>query len=273
MTFDIQHYLNRIGLDCERIDTTPQGLARLQRAQISSIAFENMDPLTGTVPDIDPAALWTKLIVDRRGGYCLELNRLFAEALTALGFTVAPFLGRVRKGASVGGARTHHMLIVSIDGEEYLADSGFGGQAPVEPVKIGTSEPQTVGHETFRVRWDDATGEHVLERLNGETWFALYSFDRAPVAPLDFEAANVVCARWDKAPFPFHLMMTIATPEGRNNLFNRDLKRIRNGAVESVKITTLAEFEHTMSELFLLPPNAELYLRVWDKIAVSPSSD
>lgn len=267
MTFEIEKYLERTGLSGRKIPVTPEGLAMLQLAQASAIAFENMDPLTGLVPDLAPAALWQKLVVNRRGGYCLELNALFGQALDALGFAARPVLGRVRMGAPTGGPRSHHAFVVSFADGDYLADTGFGGPAPAMPVRLGDSAPQVIRGETFRMRADAATGEDVLERRNGDDWFALYGFDSVEVEAPDYEAANFICARWDKAPFPFHLMMTIVTEDGRNNLFNREVKQIRGSGIETMELGSLTEFETAMMELFRLPPDRALYQRVWEKLS------
>ncbi|PKP70283.1 MAG: hypothetical protein CVT82_07200 [Alphaproteobacteria bacterium HGW-Alphaproteobacteria-4] len=66
--------------------------------------------LAGRLPGLAPHAVWRKSVLERRGGYCLELNALLGYALTALGFRAEPVLGRVRMGAAVGGPRTHLAL-------------------------------------------------------------------------------------------------------------------------------------------------------------------
>src|SRR5690606_16267355 len=82
--FDPEAYLARLAIDAPKPGA--DGLAALQEAQLSAIAFENLDPLTGRVPDLDPQALADKLLARRRGGYCFELNSLFGRALSAFGF-------------------------------------------------------------------------------------------------------------------------------------------------------------------------------------------
>jgi N-hydroxyarylamine O-acetyltransferase len=266
MTFNPDRYLARVGLKAGDITPDANGLARLQLAQTSTIPFENFEPLTGGVPALDGKSLWQKLVADRRGGYCLELNSLFGMALEAFGFEATPVLGRVRMGAPHGGPRAHHAFVVTINGEEYLADTGFGGPAPVLPVRLGTQEPRNVRGETFRIRMDETSGEEVLERLNGEDWFSLYGFDRVAVSPPDYEAANFVCARWDKSPFPHHLMMTIVTEGGRNSLFNRTLKRVREGKTEQEDLTSFARFKEAMGDRFGLPEDEPLYRNAWDRL-------
>ncbi|MCL6707546.1 arylamine N-acetyltransferase [Pseudomonas sp. R2.Fl] len=259
-------YLRRIRLSDGAIEPTVEGLGRLQAAQMRSIAFENIDVFLGQVPDLGEAALWNRLVLGRRGGYCLELNGLFARALAAQGFQAVEILGRVRMGAASGGPRVHHALVVDIAGEEWLADTGFGGPGPVGPVSLSRGGPQVIGGDTFRVRKDGSTGEHVLERLNGDEWFSLYGFDRVPVTAPDFAAANVVCARWELSPFPNHLMMTIATPEGRVSVFDRSVRRVLGGRPESREIGSLSELLTLFVDVFGLDVEPGVAEAVWRRL-------
>jgi len=266
MTFDKNTYLARIGLADIDIRPDVEGLARLQAAQIGTIPFENIDVLLGSVPDLDPAAIWRKTVAGGRGGYCFEVNQLFGAALTAFGFKAAPVLGRVRMGAPSGGPRAHHAFVVTIDGCEWLADTGFGGPGPRLPVDLSNEAPQMIAGERFRVVRDAASGEQVLQRLNGETWFALYGFDRVPVAAPDYLAANFVCARWEMSPFPNHLMMTIGRDDGRTSVFNRDVRHVRGGGVEVRTLASEAELADLLVASFGLNLDAVTVAGVWAKI-------
>lgn len=266
MHFDLDRYLVRIGVTETPLAANPQTLGQLQLAQARHIPFENMDPLTGKVPDLDPQAIWNKLIDARRGGYCFELNALFGAALSALKFQLTPIMARVRNGAERGGPRSHMAFLVKIGDATYLSDCGFGGGAPLTPVLLDTDGPQTVFGEVYRIRLDRETGEEVLERETADGWYALYGFERAPAFQPDFEAANFVCARWEKAPFPNNLMMARVTKDGRNTLFNRGLKITRQSASEMRQLETFTEFEEAMTGLFKLPALPALFGAVWDRI-------
>jgi len=93
-SFDLSAYLDRIGLK-QPPPATAEGLAQVQRAHRLAIPFENLDVILGRGIRIDSASVFAKLVTARRGGYCFEQNRLFEDALIALGFTVRPLLARV----------------------------------------------------------------------------------------------------------------------------------------------------------------------------------
>ena len=153
MCFDLPAYLTRIGLnDCA---PTLEGLRAVQMAQLIAIPFESVQPFLGQVPDVSPEGLWTKLVDERKGGFCFEVNTLFGAALQAIGFESRPVFCRVRMGAAQGGARSHLAHIVTIGGVNWLADAGFGGQTQPEPVRLGTGEPQHLRDHAFRTFRDD----------------------------------------------------------------------------------------------------------------------
>lgn len=202
--FDLSAYLDRVGLaDCPR---SASGLALLQAAQMRAIPFEAIDPLLGFTPDLSLDSIAAKLVHGGRGGYCYELNLLLEAALLALGFAPRRALARVRMGKPSGGPRTHLALEVAIDGIVWLVDAGFGGPAPLVPLRRDADAPQHAPNGTYVLRDDAATGDRVVW-LDGDEPFALYSLDGAAVTDGDIAAANHVSATWAGAPFPNHLMV------------------------------------------------------------------
>ncbi len=259
--FDLSAYLARIGAAPEA--PSARALAALQAAQMRAIPFENIDVLLGAVPDLDPDALATKLVDQRRGGYCLELNGLFGRALAALGYPVRPVLGRVRMGAAQGGPRAHLAHVVSVGGRRFLADTGFGGPGASVPLDIDARTAIETPLGVYRLRVDAASGERVLERREQEAWFALWSFDDVAVQPPDVIAANVVCARWDGAPFPAHLMASVLRGAGRASLF--DLTLSLDGARRT--LASRAELAAALSEVFGLTLDTARVAAVWSRLA------
>ena len=265
MSFNIDTYLDRIGH--HHAAPSPEALKALQAAQLAAIPFENTEPLLGIVPDLGKDAIWRKLVSERRGGYCLELNALFGMALEALGYEAAPILGRVRMGAPTGGIRAHLAHVVSFGDLSFLADVGFGGPAPERPLKIGSATPQVDRLGTFRLRDDAATGEKVLERETPEGWFALYGFDRVPVTDADRLGANFFCAKFPGSPFPCHIMLNRVTAEGRVSLFDLHLTAPDGErAIES-----RSDLSRVLRERFGLNDH-DLASRVWVRVTTDKAA-
>lgn len=236
MTFQLNDYLQRIALD--KPEPTVAGLAQLQQAQLSAIAFENINPLLGVIPELETPALVEKILDNGRGGYCFELNGLLGLALDELGFAYQPIMARVRMGRSEGGPRHHLAYIVEAESQSWLVDAGFGGPSHFHPLVLGTEREQQQGHNIFRIRYEDHSEESVLERRQDGDWFALYSFDRATVRRCDLDAANVLCATWDQSLLAQNLLLCRNTESGWIQLFNTHFTKVRAGEQTSIVVET-----------------------------------
>ena len=67
---DLPAYLDRVGQ--REGDPTAETLARLHRAHVAAIPFENLDVVVGRGVRVDLEAVQDKLVRHDRGGYCYE---------------------------------------------------------------------------------------------------------------------------------------------------------------------------------------------------------
>src|SRR5258706_8881452 len=112
---DITAYLNRIA-HRGPIEPTGETLRALHLAHLLAVPFENLDIGLGRPIVLDQAALFDKIVVRRRGGFCYELNGLFAALLRALGFEVTMLSAGVgRAGGGFGPEFDHLTLLVTTD--------------------------------------------------------------------------------------------------------------------------------------------------------------
>ncbi|NMO92219.1 arylamine N-acetyltransferase [Actinomycetospora sp. TBRC 11914] len=119
---DVAEYLARIGASAE------DDLATLTDRHYHAVPFENLSIHLGEPIDTHPDALFDKIVRRHRGGFCYELNGLFAALLAELGYDVA-FLGaRVHAGETDTAPLAHQALRVTGDDRvARLVDVGFGG--------------------------------------------------------------------------------------------------------------------------------------------------
>lgn len=73
----VQAYLDRINY-AGPTDVSLKTLSALQEAHLQNVPYENLDILAGKHLSLAPASLYDKIVVRHRGGYCFELNGLFA---------------------------------------------------------------------------------------------------------------------------------------------------------------------------------------------------
>src|SRR5690606_30227601 len=161
-SFDLDAYLKRIRYTGPHTPTL-NTLRAIHALHPAAIPFENLNPLLRIPVTLDPASLHAKLVEAKRGGYCFEQNLLFKDALEAIGFPVTGLAARViwNRGEDAITSRSHMLLLVEIEGEQYIADVGFGGQTLTAPLRLELDVEQETPHEPFRLIEHD--GDFLLQ--------------------------------------------------------------------------------------------------------------
>jgi len=143
---DTGTYLKRIEYT-EPVKPDAQTLHGLQAAHMLHVPFENLDIRLKRPIRLDEQSLWNKIVTNKRGGFCYELNGLFAWLLKQIGFNVTYLNARVydREG-NLGIEFDHLTLLVQIPGrnERWLADVGFGDSFII-PLSFEGAGEQTQG--------------------------------------------------------------------------------------------------------------------------------
>jgi N-hydroxyarylamine O-acetyltransferase len=135
---ELSAYLRRIRFDGS-VRSDLATLRAIHRAHQYAIPFENLDVLLRRPVVLDVEANYDKIVCQRRGGWCYELNGVMGWALKEIGFEVMRMSAgvmRVRAGDAVLG--NHLCLLICLD-QRYLVDVGFGGSL-VEPLPLSASE-------------------------------------------------------------------------------------------------------------------------------------
>lgn len=212
---DIDGYLKRINYNGSR-EVNAETLRALQVAHLLSVPFENLSIHSGEPIVLNDDALYTKIVDQRRGGFCYECNGLFAGLLRALGFDVAMLAaGVARTDGSFGPIFDHMALMVTLD-ERWLGDVGFG-ESFMEPLLLDTRADQQQGTRSFRLIEQD---NHIvlMRRNEGEEWQSQYRFTLQPYTFSDYEE---MCRFHQTSPdshFTKGLICSRATEDGRITL-------------------------------------------------------
>lgn len=250
---DLGAYCARIGYSGP-LTPTLETLAALLELHPAAIPFEAIDVLLDRGVDLAPAAVDAKLLGARRGGYCYEHNGLFKRVLEAIGFDVEGLIARVNWMAPPDAPLsppTHMVLRVTIGGEAWLADVGFGSCVPTAPLHLNSSEPQQTGHEAFR--FVPMARELQLEALIEDEWRPIYRITGAPQMDVDYELPNWYTATHPSSHFRHRLIVTRTTPEARHILAGRRLTVRAPDGVAERRMLTADEIERELAERFTLP--------------------
>lgn len=227
--FDREAYLQRINYDGEITPTLDQ-LKALHHAQLYTIPFENFDILLGRGINLEPRALFNKLVHKRRGGYCFELNGLFLMALKAFGFDARPLLGRVHITGTPTG-RGHQIELVTLQGRQWIADVGFGSDTPRAPIPLELDQPKI--HDGQKIRLIDADHFGIMvQAFKEDEWQDLYSFDLSHVCSADIDYGNHFSSTHPSSIFTFARVAALPVHDGVIAIFDTTLKRTISGKEE-----------------------------------------
>jgi N-hydroxyarylamine O-acetyltransferase len=256
----LKKYFERIGYSGTAVADL-ETLQTIHRLHTSSIPFENLNPLLHWPVKLDIESLQEKIINNRRGGYCFEHNILLGEALRQIGFEVRWLGGRVLWNRPEGtvNARTHMLLQVSINGEKFIADAGFGGLTLTGALRLQAEIEQTTPHEPFRLILQGE--EYTLEAKVREEWKPLYFFSLQEQMIKDYEVMSWYLCNHPESHFIKTLRAAISGPGVRYALNNNEFAIHRlNSGTERKTFATSDEVMNVLQNIFLiqLPGTPEL---------------
>lgn len=225
ITFD--PYLKRLGLR-KRLKPNLSNLGRLQKAHVLQIPFENLDIHAQIPIELDIARIFQKVILNKRGGFCYELNGLFYELLTHLGYEVRRVSARVYSVEKGYSPEFDHMaLIVTIENQEYLSDVGFG-EFSFGPIALQWPSQQLDQRGVFHV--DEHPDEYICISKDDDKAEKTPEYKFKPIARA-FGDFHGMCQYQQEDPnshFRAKPLISMATAKGRITLVGRELK-IRRG--------------------------------------------
>lgn len=246
---------------CQRIGYTAPltadiaTIASLMKQQVFSIPFENLDVQAGNTVSMTPEKIVDKILYHYRGGYCYELNGIFAMVLAAMDipyyFVAArPMFYPARR------PRTHMVIVATIDGQDYLCDLGFGNYGIREPIALSSTKSANTEQEIlqdgnrYKIERDER-GFYTLSAYVDDLWQAQYAFDEYPQEWIDFIPANHFNSTHPDALFVRKLLVLQHTKTGRNLLLDDTLKTSHNGET-TTRTVSKEEIESVLWDVFAL---------------------
>lgn len=241
---------------CERIKFkgTPQAdletLKLLHLRHLLSVPFENLDIHAGRKIILEPDAIYRKIVEKNRGGFCYEMNGLFYEVITQLGFKAKRVSARVYNEKNEPGREFDHMaIIVHINGEDWLADVGFGDSF-LEPLRM---QPELVQKQCGKL--------YKIIKVNGETFKTVYSENGSEyknmylfsLIPRELADYNEMCVYQQTSPdshFVRNTICTLARTSGRITLSGLKMIETKNGTKTETVLKDNDEFIGKLKDLF-----------------------
>ncbi|HXV41887.1 MAG TPA: arylamine N-acetyltransferase [Anaerolineae bacterium] len=243
----IEAYLKRINYTGP-LAPTAETLQALHQAHLLAVPFENLDIHLGRPIILEETALYRKIVERRRGGFCYELNGLFAALLRALGFEVTLLSARVSRGDDSFSQEFDHLtLLVQLE-ERWLADVGFG-ECFREPLRLDEPGEQVQPLGVYRLTQDNDAWVY-WGHEEALSWQPQYQFTLQPRRLADFAGMCHYHQTSPESHFTQKRICSLATPEGRVSLSDSWLIITANSRREERELVGRGEYEAALREWF-----------------------
>ena len=245
--------INNLKAYLERINyhgpTVPSGetLRALQLAHLRTVPFENLSIHAREPIVLEDAALFTKIVEHRRGGFCYECNGLFAALLRTLGFDVTMLSAEVANANGGYSQPFDHMALLVRAAQRWLVDVGFGDSF-LEPLLLDERGEQVEGKRAYKIVDED--GYLVMMRRELNTWTPQYRFT---LQPYQYEDYAGMCRYHQTSPeshFTQKRVCSLATESGRITLSEMRLIETRDDERHERVLANQEEYDAALQRHF-----------------------
>jgi N-hydroxyarylamine O-acetyltransferase len=217
---DKAKYLERIS--CRDVTgITDAVLINLHRQHLYQIPFENLDVYYSRMFDLEIGRVYQKVVHERRGGFCYELNLLFNWLLREIGFDSRIIAARIVDEQGTLGPAFDHMCVYVKTENAFLVDVGYGDLF-ITPLEI-KSGVQYDGRNYFCIDKTDGQDYLLSMSADGVDFQRRYTFSLDSVKEEDFHASCLDKQKNPNSYFVKNVVCTKPTDTGRVTIFNDKL--------------------------------------------------
>lgn len=249
LSIDINSYLNRIKENRE--SPSLAYLKRLHRAHLIHIPFENLDIHYGQKIILDYKRIFNKLILNKRGGFCYELNGLFYHLLYHLGFDCFLISASIlnEESGAFGKEFDHMAIIVRLDEMMWLVDVGYG-KGMIFPKKVVKDLIQMDYTDYWRLIVDPDEIYFLQVSSDSNSFITKYKFEPKEREFIQFIDQCENHQTSPTSPFRQKKLITRLTENGRITLTDRQLKIMELGVSTETPILNEDEFISKLDQHF-----------------------
>lgn len=250
------NYLTTLGLSQPKAPSL-DFLRTFTERHLERFSFNNLAVLLHQEISLQSQAILHKVVQQGLGGYCFEHNKLAYEALSLCGFEVRLVLARVINNDERPVPRTHRMTLVTLAGEHYLVDIGFGAACPIKPLALANRLPQQAGFERYQVVQNNQQ-EYELWQLRENGPFLLYRFDLAHYSDADCEMGHFYSHKHPHAVFVNNLVVSQKSARETYVITNERLTHHSASGRESRLIASSESLFEALTQVFKLSIEQEV---------------
>lgn len=209
-----------------------EALRLLTRAHLENVPFEDLEPfLDRRSPSLEEDRLFEKIVEQRRGGYCFELNKAFYLLVTALGYEADRMAARIVYHRDEPRPFSHRVSVVKADGKRWFCDVGFGGPGPKGALEFAPDITQEIFGDCYRFRFTGT--DAVLQLLEDGRFTDVLIICTRPCTEADFVPLNGYFGYHPDSVFTQRRVLYRCLPDGIVSLVGSELRITRSRVSES----------------------------------------
>ena len=215
----VKKILKRIGLDSsKKYMPTLETLQLLQKQYMLTVPYENLDFHLHKEFSTDLLKVFEKIVLNNRGGICYESHTLFLYLLQHIGYDAYWIFAKVDDLTYIGKDYPHLVILVHIDGIDYLVDVA-NGQNVREPMNMDDPNLISVAEDNqYKIEPIENTYT-LLVHNKQQDWFPRYSFTKEQKHQSDFKDTFKNDYK-NKEATNIPLLITLAKENGRVTMHN-----------------------------------------------------
>ncbi|MFT5757893.1 MAG: N-hydroxyarylamine O-acetyltransferase [Alteromonadaceae bacterium] len=244
-----QAYLSDLNIEQKPLDIT--FLNEVQSKHIAQYSFNNLAVVLGQELPLDTESLFNKIVERRRGGYCFEHNKLTLTVLAELGFDVRILLAKVVYNQDIEIARTHRVTLLTLAGDDYIVDTGFGHLGARFPVIIALGSIQEQGDAQFRII-KNVNDEYCYQVFKDGDFFTLYTFDLYRYTESDCLVSHFYSHQHPNVAFVNNFVISCKFYNEIKSLRNNEFHHIKDGLTKTIQISSVKQLHQLLTEVYQL---------------------
>jgi N-hydroxyarylamine O-acetyltransferase len=248
---DTAAFLQRIGV-ADHAEPSIEALSELHAAFVGAVPYETVQYQFGQGGPMDPEAVAQRIILRETGGYCFQLNGVFAHLLTSLGYDVTMHRGGVQTATRPAVVDASHMVLTTVlEGEPWLVDVGLGdGLLTPMPLQVGATayqEPFTLTLRESQIVDGWRLDHDPRSSITG------MDFESAPATYADFETQHQDLSKSPDSPFVRTCSAFLRGPDSTAVLRSVGFTQTYKSRIDNQIIETQSEYYEVLADVFQLP--------------------
>ena len=189
--------------------------------------------------------LFEKIVNEKKGGICYELNGLFLQLLKGIGYDAKYICAKIREE---GTYFDHVLVMVTIENQEYICDVGFRDNF-LYPIKIVPNIIQKNHNNDYKINKLDFN-KYELIKINQNHAQRLYTFITEEKSLNDFSKR---CKYYETTPdtyFTKSPFCALDTKKGKLFLTSDKFVISEDNNKKTIEITNKDEFNYYLEKYF-----------------------